>query len=160
MTRPSPRSRRGGRGSLGAVEEFLPIWTVLPSVYRLARIRTNDRTTPYSENLTLPAARHDLRLVLEMLNYIRDAKGLDEVKMPLFLQPDEIAYALDHPAACHCDEERRDRSPGTEHPGDSAGAASKRWLYTGQDVLDRDDRACVSCGAEKDLHAHWTGGDF
>lgn len=144
---------------LGDVGEFLPIWGVLPSVYRLARIQTNGSTTPYSENLTLPAAKHDLRLVLEMLNYIRDGKGLDEVKMPLFLQPDEIAYALDHPAACHCDEEREvaARARSIRRLG---RRASKRWLYTGQDVLDRDDRACVSCGAQKDLHPHWTGDDF
>ncbi len=144
-------------GLLDAVPEFLPIWTVAPSVFRLAEIRTEGGTALYSENLTLPAAKHDLHLVVQMLNHIRDGKGLAEVTMPLFLQPDEIAYALDHAAPCHCDEERelaaRERSIRR-----LGRRASKRWLYTGQDAMDRDDRTCVKCGAKRDLHAHWTGG--
>ncbi len=35
---------------------------------------------------------------------------------------------------------------------------SKRWLYAGQDVLDRDNRSCTRCGARKDLHVHAVGG--
>jgi hypothetical protein len=144
---------------IDTLAEFLPIWRISPSVFRVASVSANGVTGAYSENLTLPAAKHDLRLLVEMLNYIRDAKGLDKVKMPLLLQPDEIAYALEHPAPCHCDEERElaARARSIRRLGKRA---SRRWLYTGQDVLDRDERACVECGAKKDLHPHWTGGDF
>jgi 5-methylcytosine-specific restriction endonuclease McrA len=143
---------------LDSVSEFLPVWTALPCVFRTARIQTNGTTVPYSDNVALPAAKHDLPLLVEMLNHIRKAKGLDEVKMPLFLQPDEIAFALAHPAECHCDEEREvlARARSIQRLG---RRASKRWLYTGQDVLDRDGRKCTRCGATKDLHVHWTGGD-
>jgi hypothetical protein len=141
---------------LGEVAEVLPVWTVLPSLFRVARIRADGNTVVYSDNVALPAARHDLPLLLEMLNHIRQGKGLPEVKMPLFLQPDEIAYALANPAECHCDEEQElaARARSWTRLG---RRGSKRWLYTGQDVLDRDERACTRCGAKKDLHVHRTG---
>jgi 5-methylcytosine-specific restriction endonuclease McrA len=142
---------------LGTISEFLPVWTALPSVFRVARIRTEGGTVDFSDNVALPAARHDLRLVVEMLNHIRTVKGLDEVKMPLFLQPDEIAYALSNPAECHCDEEQEiaARARSLKRLG---RRGSRRWLYTGQDALDRDGRKCMRCGATKDLHVHATGG--
>jgi len=41
----------------------------------------------------LPNTKHDLELVLKMLNYMREQKQLKAVKMPLFLQPDEISVS-------------------------------------------------------------------
>jgi hypothetical protein len=138
---------------LGEVSELLPVWTVLPSVYRVARIAADGRIVAFRDNVALPAARHDLPLVLEMLNHIRQGKGLPDVKMPLFLQPDEIAFALANPAECHCDEEQElaARARSWRRLG---RRGSRRWLYTGQDVLDRDERTCTRCGAKKDLHVH------
>jgi hypothetical protein len=41
----------------------------------------------------LPNTKHDLALVLKMLNYMREQKQLPAVKMPLFVQPDEISLS-------------------------------------------------------------------
>jgi hypothetical protein len=41
----------------------------------------------------LPNTKHDLELVIKMLNYMREQKQLAAVKMPLFVQPDEISLA-------------------------------------------------------------------
>jgi hypothetical protein len=73
--------------------EFKPEWKKLPVVARAARIEGADRTIPYSEDIVLPNTKHDLELVLKMLNYLREQKQLQPVKMPLFVQPDEISLA-------------------------------------------------------------------
>jgi 5-methylcytosine-specific restriction endonuclease McrA len=142
---------------LGGFDEFLPVWGVLPSVFRVARLDANGTTVSYVDNVALPAARHTIELVVEMLNHIRQERGLGEVTMPLFLQPDEIAYALEHPADCHCDEEQEvaARRRTLRRLG---RRASKRWLYTGQDVIDRDGRKCTRCDTRRDLHVHAVGG--
>jgi 5-methylcytosine-specific restriction endonuclease McrA len=141
---------------LDGVREFLPVWTVLPSVFRVGRIQTSGTTAEFAENIALPAARHTMELTVTMLNFIREGRGLEAVTMPLFLQPDDIEYALTHPADCHCDEEREvaARARTWKRLG---GRASKRWLHTGQEALDRDGRTCTSCGATRDLHLHATG---
>ena len=65
-------------------------------VARVARIEgaeLPDMITRYSEEVVLPNTKHDLELVLKMLNYMREQKQLETVKMPLFLQPDEISVS-------------------------------------------------------------------
>ena len=138
---------------VASVQEFLPVWTVLPSVFRVVRIDGGGTTAVFTDNLALPAAKHTLDVLVEMLNFIRKARDLQPVTMPLFLQPDDIRLALASPAPCHCDEERE--VIAQERSWKRAGGSSaKRWLYVGQDVLDRDGRRCTRCGASKDLHVH------
>lgn len=73
--------------------EFKPGWKKLPVVARAARIEVAGSITPYSEDVVLPNTKHDLELVLRMLNYLREQKQLQAVKQPLFVQPDEISLA-------------------------------------------------------------------
>jgi hypothetical protein len=75
--------------------EYDPQWGNR-TVFRLAKIHTLDpiyKDTVYLENIPLPDVKHDLELVLKMLNYLREEKGLGKVKMPLFIQPDELCHA-------------------------------------------------------------------
>ena len=65
-------------------------------VARVARIEgaeLPDMITRYREEVVLPNTKHDLDLVIKMLNYMREQKQLKPVKMPLFLQPDEISVS-------------------------------------------------------------------
>jgi hypothetical protein len=76
--------------------EFKPEWKKLPVVARVARIEGAEapgKVTPYSEDVVLPNTKHDLLLVVKMLNYLREQKQLQAVKQPLFVQPDEISLA-------------------------------------------------------------------
>jgi hypothetical protein len=73
--------------------QFKPEWRRLPVVMRAVRIEGAEMPMSYSEVVTLPDTRHDLELVLKMLNYMREQKRFHSVKMPLFLQPDEISLA-------------------------------------------------------------------
>lgn len=98
------RQKKGSADDLsafrGEIEELLSIlefkfeWRKLPVVARVARIEgAEDMITRYSEEVVLPNTKHDLELVLKMLNYMREQKQLKAVKMPLFLQPDEISVS-------------------------------------------------------------------
>lgn len=100
------RQKKGGADDLtafnGEIEqllsllEFKPEWKKLPVVARAARIEgaeTQGQITPYSQDIVLPNTKHDLQLVVKMLNYLREQKQLQPVKQPLFLQPDEISLA-------------------------------------------------------------------
>jgi hypothetical protein len=80
-------------GELLSLLEFKPEWKKLPVVARAARIEGASKVTPYSENVVLPDTKHDLELVIKMLNYLREQKQLKAVMMPLFVQPDEISLA-------------------------------------------------------------------
>lgn len=73
--------------------EFKPEWKKLPVVARAARVDIAGKAMPYSENIVLPNTKHDLELVIKMLNYMREQKQLAAIKMPLFVQPDEISLA-------------------------------------------------------------------
>jgi hypothetical protein len=73
--------------------EFKPEWKKLPVVARAARIEDAGGMTSYSEDVLLPDTKHDLQLVIKMLNYLRERKQLQPVKQPLFVQPDEISLA-------------------------------------------------------------------
>jgi hypothetical protein len=73
--------------------EFNPSWRKAPVVFRIARVTARGENRAYTENVELPNTKHDIDLVLKMLNHKRKEKGLAEVKMPLFVQPDEIALA-------------------------------------------------------------------
>ena len=99
------RQKKGSADDLsafrGEIEELLSIlefkieWRRLPVVARVARIEgAEDMITRYREDVVLPNTKHDLELVLKMLNYMREQKQLKAVKMPLFLQPDEISVSL------------------------------------------------------------------
>lgn len=74
--------------------EFKPGWKRLPVVARALRVElASGQIMSYSEDIVLPNTKHDLELVIQMLNYMREQKQLKAVKMPLFVQPDEIALA-------------------------------------------------------------------
>lgn len=84
--------------------EFSPEWTILPVVVRIARVRIKlgeksnlpsykAKIVTYREDLVLPDTKHDLVLVVDMLNYMREQKKLRRAKNPLFIQPDEIFLA-------------------------------------------------------------------
>lgn len=78
---------------LSSFSEFNPAWKKMPTVFRIARIKTDGQNRVYLENVELPNTKHDIELVLKMLNHLRKEKGLAEVRMPLFVQPDEISLA-------------------------------------------------------------------
>lgn len=78
---------------LSCFSEFNPLWKKAPVVFRVARVNADGNRRTYMENVELPNTEHDIDLVLKMLNYMRKEKGLVEVKMPLFVQPDEILLA-------------------------------------------------------------------
>ena len=66
------------------------------TVFRLAKVQASNpvyRETIYLENIPLPDVKHDLELVLKFLNYKREQKGLEKVKVPMFIQPDELHQA-------------------------------------------------------------------
>jgi hypothetical protein len=78
---------------LSAVTEFHPEWKKQPVAFRVARVRIGGDVFVYTENIVFPNLQHDLDLILKMRNHMRKEKGLPEVKMPLFVQPDEISLA-------------------------------------------------------------------
>lgn len=76
--------------------EFKPEWAKQPVVARALRIdgaEAPGRITPYAQDVLLPNTKHDLLLIVKMLNYLREQKQLPAVKQPLFVQPDEISLA-------------------------------------------------------------------
>jgi AAA15 family ATPase/GTPase len=73
--------------------EFKAQWKSQPVVARAARVDLEGRTVPYTEDIVLPNTKHDLELVVKMLNHLREQKQLKAAKMPLFVQPDEISIA-------------------------------------------------------------------
>lgn len=79
---------------MSAFSEFNPSWRKAPVVFRIARVTAGGENRVYLENVELPNTKHDIDLVLKMLNHMRKEKGLAEVKMPLFVQPDEMALAF------------------------------------------------------------------
>ena len=79
-------------GLLSSFSEFRPEWKKSPAVFRVARVDAGG-TQAYSDSVVLPDVKHDLELVAKMLNHMREQKGLAAVKMPLFVQPDEISLA-------------------------------------------------------------------
>ena len=70
--------------------EFKPEWKKLPIVARAAMLDIDGEVVPFSQDVVLPNTKHDLELVFKMLNYLREQKKLNPVKMPLFIQPDEV----------------------------------------------------------------------
>jgi hypothetical protein len=65
------------------------------TVFRMVKTETLNQSHVeiYYENISLPDVKHDLDLVLKMLNHIREKNNLEKVKMPLFVQPDELFLA-------------------------------------------------------------------
>lgn len=95
---------------LDSISKFNSDWNKLPVVFRIARIVKRDSTQQYDfqgnsdkvansdvityeENIVLPDTKHDLELVMKMLNYMREQKRLKRINMPLFIHPDEILDA-------------------------------------------------------------------
>ena len=96
---------------LNSITGFNPDWNKLPVVFRIARMvkisstqssygfsgnkddSSSDGVITYQENVVLPDTKHDLELVISMLNYMREQKKLKRVDMPLFIHPDEILFA-------------------------------------------------------------------
>jgi len=82
---------------LSEISEFNDNWTKLPTVYRIAWIRSPEYGTTknitFKENIELPNVDHDLELVIKLLNHMRERKNLKVSKMPLFIHPDEISIA-------------------------------------------------------------------
>jgi hypothetical protein len=96
---------------LDSISDFNLDWNNLPVVYRIARIVKSSTTQQhdlsannanksdsgdiitYQENIMLPDTKHDLELVIKMLNYMREQKKLKRTNMPLFIHPDEILIA-------------------------------------------------------------------
>jgi hypothetical protein len=81
--------------------QFKPDWKKLPVVTRVAILDIGNETVPFAEDIVLPNTKHDLELVVKMLNYMREQKKLRAVKMPLFVQPDEIALAHEQGTFSH-----------------------------------------------------------
>ena len=73
--------------------EFKTEWKKLPVVARAATLEFENEVMSFKDDITLPNTKHDLELVIKMLNYMREQKKLVPIKMPLFIQPDEIAMA-------------------------------------------------------------------
>jgi hypothetical protein len=94
---------------LNSISGFNPEWNKLPVVFRIARIARISSTqhydfsgnkennsldlNTYQENVVLPDTKHNLELVIKMLNYMREQKKLKRADMPLFIHPDEILLA-------------------------------------------------------------------
>lgn len=96
---------------LNSISDFNLDWNKLPVVFRIARIvrsstakqydlsanKTNNSDSggiiTYQENIVLPNIKHDLELVIKMLNYMREQKKLKRTNIPLFIHPDEILIA-------------------------------------------------------------------
>lgn len=98
---------------LDSISDFNLDWNNLPVVFRIARIVKSSSTTQqhdvsanndnntgggegiitYEENIVLPDTKHDLELVIKMLNYMREQKKLKRTDMPLFIHPDEVLIA-------------------------------------------------------------------
>jgi hypothetical protein len=96
---------------LDSISDFNLDWNNLPVVFRIARIVKSSTTQQYDvsannanntdreglityqENIVLPDTKHNLELVIKMLNYMREQKKLKRTNMPLFIHPDEILIA-------------------------------------------------------------------
>jgi uncharacterized radical SAM superfamily Fe-S cluster-containing enzyme len=96
---------------LNSISDFNLDWNNLPVVFRIARIVKSSTSQQYDlnannanesgsggiityqENIVLPDTKHDLELVIKMLNYMRERKKLKRTNMPLFIHPDEILIA-------------------------------------------------------------------
>lgn len=87
---------------LSYIPSYRTEWTNR-AVFRLAKAEPlrpiND--VVYYENIILPDVKHDLDLILKMLNYMREQNGLEKVKMPLFIQPDEFCLAYKQGKFCY-----------------------------------------------------------
>ena len=94
---------------LNSISGFNADWNKLPVVFRIARIAkissdhrydfgSNNKNNSlsvntYQENIVLPDTKHNLELVIKMLNHMREQKKLKSAVMPLFIHPDEILLA-------------------------------------------------------------------
>jgi hypothetical protein len=96
---------------LDSISEFNRDWNKSQVVFRIARIVKSSTTQrddlsancanntdsegviTYQENIVLPDAKHDLELVIKMLNYLREQKKLKRTNIPLFIHPDELLLA-------------------------------------------------------------------
>src|SRR5687767_2174940 len=52
--------------------EFKPEWKKLPVVARVALVDSGEKSIPYVGDVVMPNTKHDLDLVIKMLNYMRE----------------------------------------------------------------------------------------
>jgi hypothetical protein len=164
---------------LGSLTEFLPEWRQTPCVFRIARLLTDRELPPtlpwhhragivtVSDNVVLPDLKHELPLVVQMLNYVREQRGLEPIRMPLFLQPDEIidAARVRPPSFDHAEGEVIGWSRSLDElkreaeavPGAPRKRLSREQLRRA--VHDRDGWQCRECGTTVDLQLHPVEGD-
>lgn len=134
--------------------EYQPFWRRLRVVSRTAQIETDAGVRTFSEDVVLPDVKHNFDLVLHMLNYQREQRGLPEATMPLFVQPDELVDAgRNGNARCLCEDER-DADARRRTLRRLGRKGMKPWQRARRRVFDRDDWKCTQCGAERDIHVH------
>jgi hypothetical protein len=173
---------------LGSFPDFLPEWSASPCVFRVARLdvgrgflpgtpwHNRAGIVPILDNVVLPDVKHELRMLIEMLNFIRAKRGLEEIKMPLFLQPDEILDSIRARSAG--DDRAEDPDPYGDPYGDpwgdreraaervapgSAERGGRRGLTREElrlAVHDRHDWSCRDCGETLDLQLHRIEGAY
>lgn len=148
---------------LASVSEYRPEWEASPCVYRVARLETDQGIASFEDNVVLPDVKHTLELVVEMLGHIRAQNDLAPAKMPLFLNPDEIALAIQPPPP---ELEERGYRSAPPQPELVRNPRRSRRLgrrpspeKTRRAVLERDEWKCQKCGATKDLHLHRLDGE-
>jgi hypothetical protein len=81
---------------LSELKEFNDKWNALPVVCRIARVKISEDCTKiltFYENLEMPDIKHDIELIVNMLNHMREQKNLKRTDMALFIHPDEINLA-------------------------------------------------------------------
>ena len=81
---------------LSELKEFNDKWNRVPVVSRIAKVKISEDSTKimtFHENLELPDIQHDLELIINMLNHMRQQKNLKRTDMSLFVHPDEINFA-------------------------------------------------------------------
>lgn len=159
---------------LASFSEFLPEWRAAPSVFRVARLEVGEAhlpgtpwhyragIVPVFDNTVLPDVKHELAMIVQMLNFIREKRGLREIKMPLFLQPDEILDAI------RSQQDRGDEYAPRARAGEpletpDTGRRARSRLNREQlrrAVHDRHGWSCRECGATLDLHLHRIAGAY
>jgi hypothetical protein len=168
---------------LRSFSDYLPEWGLVPSVFRVARLEVGEELLPGTpwhyragilpvcDNTVLPDVKHQLPMVVEMLNYIREKRGLERIKMPLFLQPDEVFESMRYGRDDGGDRVAEEPEPVfAERPRPSAPdlleppSRPKRRGRRGRRrhgpedlrraVHDRHGWRCSDCGEKWDLHLH------
>lgn len=144
---------------LAELPEFDPSWRRAPVVVRVAEVVTRQGTEVFAENVVMPPARHDLKLLVTGLNFLREQRGLRPVTQPLFLQPDELALTVKSGPRCLCDA-HREAQARRRRPSRLGTNRVRKLHHLTRDVFVRDEWRCTRCGSEQDLHLHEVDGGY